>query len=190
MLDAIDHYDRERKVSFEAYARFRIRRAVQNALTEQARLIRLPKQVVERRRTIARAEAMLSAATGGPPTAEQLAAARALGRGRREARRGTPPVSLDELVLPAAPPATVLADPEAADPELAAIEHERATLLQAAIADLPERQRRIVGRRWGVDPAAGAATAELTLSTRRRQTIGRDALYRLRGTLRTARIGS
>ena len=65
LLDAIDHYDPDRGASFETYASFRIRRAVRNALTDKARLIRLPKQVVERRRAIERAEARLTAASGG-----------------------------------------------------------------------------------------------------------------------------
>ena len=65
LLDAIDHYDPGRGASFESYSRFRIRRAIRNALTDKARLIRLPKQVVERRRAIERAEARLTAAAAG-----------------------------------------------------------------------------------------------------------------------------
>ena len=61
LLDAIDRYDPCRSASFETYARFRIRRAICDALTEQARLIRLPKHIVERRRALDRAEARLMA---------------------------------------------------------------------------------------------------------------------------------
>ena len=68
LLDAIDHYDPCRGPEFDSYARFRVRRAIRNALTDQARLIRLPKQVVERRRAIDRAEAKLTAA---PPAAHR-----------------------------------------------------------------------------------------------------------------------
>src|SRR5262245_40563319 len=39
LLDAIDHYDEERGVNFDAYARFRVQRAIRNALTERARLV-------------------------------------------------------------------------------------------------------------------------------------------------------
>ena len=65
LLEAIDQYDPRRGASFETYARFRIRRAVRNALTEKGRLIRLPKQIVERRRALDQAEAELSAAASG-----------------------------------------------------------------------------------------------------------------------------
>lgn len=194
LLDAIAQYDPERGLSFETYARFRIRRAIRNALTEQARLIRLPKQVVERRRAIERAEARLSASTAGrTPTPEQVAAVTGLSVADVVSARaaGIPPVSLDEPVRPdGSSLATVLADEGAADPELEAIEHERTTLLRAAIAELPERQRQIVVRRWGVGPDSppdGEPGPELSLSPRRRQTIGRDALYHLRGALRPVR---
>ena len=74
LLDAIDRYDPCHGATFETYARFRVRRAIRNALTDQARLIRLPKQVVERRRAISRAEARLATeASGRAPTPAQLA---------------------------------------------------------------------------------------------------------------------
>jgi len=48
LLEAIGKYDRSRGVPFEAFARFHVRRAIRNALTARARLIRLPKHVVGR----------------------------------------------------------------------------------------------------------------------------------------------
>src|SRR5207249_1152228 len=48
LLEAIDRFDPARGNEFAAYARLRARRAILNALTTQARLVRLPKQVVER----------------------------------------------------------------------------------------------------------------------------------------------
>jgi DNA-directed RNA polymerase sigma subunit (sigma70/sigma32) len=52
---------------------------------------------------------------------------------------------------------------------------------------LPERQRRIVTRHWGLDGTPQTTlelSAELKLSPRRTQAIERDALYRLRAALR------
>ena len=189
LLDAIDHYDPDRGECFETYSRFRIRRAIRNALTEKSRLIRLPKQVVERRRAIERAEARLTAAAGRTATTAEIAALTGLPqetiRAVRSAQLGQ--VSLDEPVLPdGSPLAGVVADPHAADPEVIALEHDRTTQLTAALASLPERQRRIVNCKWGIGQRSmsnGALAAKLGLSPRRTQTIERDALYELRKTL-------
>lgn len=190
LLDAIDHYDPDRGACFETYARFRIRRAIRNALTEKSRLIRLPKQVVERRRAIERAEARLTAAAAGrTATTAEIAALTGLPqetiRAVRSAQLGQ--VSLDEPVLPdGSPLAGVVADPHAADPEVIALEHDRTSELTAALASLPERQRRIVNCKWGIGQRSmsnGALAAKLGLSPRRTQTIERDALYELRKTL-------
>jgi len=50
LLEAIDRWDPARGVPFEAFARFRVRAAIRDALTTRARLIRLPKHVVESQR--------------------------------------------------------------------------------------------------------------------------------------------
>lgn len=190
LLDAIDHYDPDRGACFETYSRFRIRRAIRNALTEKSRLIRLPKQVVERRRAIERAEARLTAAAAGrTATTAEIAALTGLPqetiRAVRSAQLGQ--VSLDEPVLAdGSPLAGVVADPHAADPEVIALEHDRTSELTAALASLPERQRRIVNCKWGIGQRSmsnGALAAKLGLSPRRTQTIERDALYELRKTL-------
>ena len=190
LLEAIDRHDASRGMPFDGYARFRIRRAIRNALTDQARLIRLPKQIVQRRRAIDDAEARLAAeAAGRPPTPPELAAATGLSVGAVLNARsaGLAPVSLDAPVLPdGSSLATVVADPAAVDPELRALEHERAEVLEEALENLPTRQRYIVNRRWGIDgaPMSNAALAtDLRLSQHRTQTIGRDALYELRQTL-------
>ena len=157
LLDAIEQYDRSHRSSFESYAGFRVRRAIRNALTDQARLIRLPKQMVERRRAIARAEARLAAeASGRPPTPAELAVDTGL---------------------------TVAA---VVDARSAGIEHDETEQLRAALERLPERQRRTLSLRWGIGgvPMSNAEVAtELEVSPHRAQAIGRDALYELRAAL-------
>jgi RNA polymerase primary sigma factor len=190
LLEAIDRYDARHGTPFDSYARFRIRRAIRNALTDQARLIRLPKQVVQRRRAIDEAEARLAAeAAGRPATPIQLAAATGLSVDAVENARsaGLAPLSLDEPLLPdGSSLANVVADSTAADPELSALEHEQTALLRAALDELPNRQRYILNQRWGIsgEPVSIAdLAAELDLSSRRTQTIGRDALYELKAAL-------
>ena len=102
-------------------------------------------------------------------------------------------VSLDEPVLPDGSPLEgLVADPRAAEPELKLLEHEQTKLLADALADLPERQRRIVSCKWGIGEAPmpnAVLASKLALSPRRTQTIGRDALYGLRKALDPVRSG-
>jgi RNA polymerase primary sigma factor len=195
LLDAIDHYDASRGPAFDSYARFRVRRAMRNALTAQARLVRLPKHVVERRRAIERASAQLTAAAKGrAPSSAQLAAATGLSVSAvLQARAaGRMPISLDaQRLADDRSPARTLVGPSSGDPESHAIARERRNELDAALARLPERQRRIVRRRFGLDDAPRAAveaSEELELSPRRTQTVAADALRELRALLETAQL--
>jgi RNA polymerase primary sigma factor len=191
LLEAIDLYDPARS-DFETYARFRARRAIRNALTDKSRLIRLPKQVVERRRAIERTEARLAAAQGRLPTVEEVAAVLGLERSTVVETRDVSglPVSLDYTVLPdGSPLEAIVADKAAADPELETVQHEQAERVDAALEALPERQREIVTRHFGVHRApeelADVASA-LHLSQQRTRAIERDALYALRDRLETS----
>jgi RNA polymerase primary sigma factor len=185
LLEAIERYDPGRDVGFEAFARFRVRRAIRNALTEQARLVRLPKHIVERRRLLDRAEARLAAAAGRPPTPEELAAETGISLvAVLEARSAAiTPLSLDDATGPSSTGLEgLVADAAAADPEQEAIAAYEARRVRAAVTRLPSRQREIVSRHFGLDehdePLAEVA-AELSLSERRTRTIEREALYRL-----------
>ncbi len=187
LLEAIHRYDPARGPGFAAFARFRIRRAMRNALTDQARLIRLPKQIVERRRALDRAEARL-VASGKRPTPAELAAATGLSpKAVLEARAATQaPLSLDAPVLPDGSALEgLVVDPVVKDPQAETLEREGMASLRSALAKLPPRQRCVVEARWGAGGAANAAEVaqELGLSSRRAQTLRQDALYALRDEL-------
>lgn len=185
LLEAIELYDPDRGADFDTYARFRARRAIRNALTEKSRVIRLPKQVVERRRVIDRTEAQLAAAKGRVPTVEEVAGALGLAESAVLEMRGVAvsPVSLDQPILPdGSTLETVVADTAIADPAVETVDHEQADLVDAAVADLPERQREIISRHFGLGrtPQQMAEVAQaLHLSQQRARAIERDAIYAL-----------
>jgi DNA-directed RNA polymerase sigma subunit (sigma70/sigma32) len=97
------------------------------------------------------------------------------------------PVSLDQSVLPdGSTLETMVADPAASDPELEAVEHEQARLVDAAVAGLPEPQRAILTRHLGLgrtQEEIAEIAAELHLSQQRTRAIERDALSALRDRL-------
>lgn len=195
LLDAMAHYDPSRDRSFEPYARFRIRRAIKSGLTDQARLIRLPKHVVEHRRTISRAEVRLLA-KGDVTTPETVAGETGLPVASVRAARAAPLtlLSLDASGTVEGPSvASTLADPNAGDPADEVVLGERVDLLERTIARLPNQQRQVVARRFGLGAqppvSARALAADLKLSPRRTQAIARDALDTLRRELEPTATG-
>jgi RNA polymerase primary sigma factor len=192
LLEAIDRYDPCRGVAFDAYARFRVRRAIRNALTDKARLVRLPKQIVERQRALARTEAKFASEHGRPPTVSELATVTGLSENTVSEARAVAVklLSLDEALLDEGGTlASAVPDPTAPNPELEVLAEEQNRLVRDAVARLPSTQRFVVSRRFGLDshpaPVAELA-ANLHLSERRTRTIERDGLHTLARQLLTA----
>jgi RNA polymerase primary sigma factor len=184
LLQAIDHYDSGRG-AFEPYARFQVRRAIRNALTDQARLIRLPKQITDRRRLLDRTEARLVAA-GRRPTPIDLAAATGLSlQTVLEARTAAQSqLSLDAPLADGSTVESLVADTHAADPAAETIRSEESALLRRALWRLSARERYVLSEQFGLHGATTASPRELAhtleLSPRRTQTIGHQALAALR----------
>jgi RNA polymerase sigma factor (sigma-70 family) len=193
LLDAIDRYDPARSADFAAFARFRVRRAIRDALTDQARPVRLPEQLVARRRVLRRAaDALATAQDGRAPTPDDLASVTGLSVDRVREALAAPveTVSLDAPLSPGGSTlASLLADPAAVDPELEALRREAADAVDLEVALLPARQREIVARRFGlgVQPQGiDEIAAALHVSPRRARTIGSAALDELRRALEPA----
>jgi RNA polymerase primary sigma factor len=182
LLEALGRYDSERG-DFDAFARAHVRHAIHDALTEQSRLVRLPKQVVERRRAIMRAASEISAA-GGQPSAARLADAVGVPVAAVvEAQQAAiVPVPLEQATSVTRPPS----GPSAADPAETVVKVDEARRVRAAVAQLPERQRQVVSRHFGVGgpPATLAGVASsLHLSPQRTRAIEQAALAKLLTTL-------
>jgi RNA polymerase primary sigma factor len=194
LVEAIDRHD-PRRGDFDTFARFRIRRAIRNALTDQARLVRLPKQVVERRRIVARVDQRLTRPPNGdrPPVTEVVSETGLPAAAVLEARQAPPlTLSLDEPVLDDGTAREgSIADATAPDPLDETVEHERVQLVHAAVDRLGTRQRWVVNRHYGLDRPQASITeiaAELHLSPQRTRAIENDALCELRATLEAAGV--
>jgi RNA polymerase sigma factor (sigma-70 family) len=191
LLEAIDRYDESRGAAFETFARLRIRRAITDALTDQARPVRLPKHVVERFRTVTRTTAQLMAKDGHAPTTAEIAEATAIPANAVEAVRALPTVraSLDApLTEEGSTMLTLMEDPTAEDPEAEALAAQRRETIETALARLPHRYRHVIERRYGFDPPAASLIEladELHLSPQRIRAIEQAALFRLGRALET-----
>jgi len=174
LLEAIDRFDLA-SGDFERFARFRIRRAMRNALTERSRLVRLPKHVVERRRALARAS------DEGARTVVALAAVTGL-----SLQAVTDALNAEATRVPLDAAEVSAIDPSVPDPAVQVVEHDSVERLEAALASLPDRQRHIVRRVFGLDGPScciGTVAADLGLSPERTRALLQSGLAQLRAAL-------
>jgi RNA polymerase primary sigma factor len=185
LIRASEKFDWRRGNKFSTYAIWWIRQAIDRAVCNQAEPIRVPVQIHERRRRLARARRTLARELEREPSFDEVAEAAGLSPAQAEQALSVPTgfVPLDSSPAGHYPSAIEIVDAQASRAYERVDGRLAGTRLDRLIDALPEQQREVIVLRYGItgeERTSEQTAADLNISPERARALERAALQRLR----------
>ncbi len=192
LMHAIGKYDPERGFRFSTYASWWIRQSIERAIMNQARTVRLPVHVVKEMNIVLRARRHIEAHGEGKARAEDIAhlSGKDVAEVREMLQLAEHTSSLDAPldIDPGLSVGDSIAAEDSPGPEALLAGHEIEALVHAWLAELGDKQRRVIERRFGLNghdaTTLEALAGELGLTRERVRQVQVEALTRLRTLLK------
>ena len=191
LIRAAEKFDYRRGYKFSTYAVLWIKQAIQRGLDNTGRPVRIPAHIAQRERTVNRMESELSATLNREPTDEEIAERAKLPLDEVKAVRDLTRVttSLDAPVGDDGDTTLGEFRAESEDSvEDEVDEREQDQAVKAALATLPDDERRVIELRFGTGGAPEASLREVAREVGVSQERARQ--LEARGLKRLARDGS